>query len=74
MNIEDQYTDREEQFRSKREVRAAAARAPIEVKLEKLLQLQKITSEIAQQMGRGAKTPWQIQKLPRQPGEQNASG
>lgn len=51
---------RENQFGSKKVIRTAAAMAPIEQKLEKLVQLQKLSSELAQQTGRKGKTPWPV--------------
>jgi hypothetical protein len=50
----------QDQFRSKEAARRAAAEAPIEEKIAKLLQLQKINSELARQNGRPFKQPWDI--------------
>jgi hypothetical protein len=51
----------EDQFRSKEAGRRAAAAAPFEEKIAKLIQLQKINSELARQAGRPAKQPWNVQ-------------
>lgn len=51
---------RENQFSSKKAIRTAAAMAPIEQKLEKLVQLQKLSSDLARQTGREGKAPWPV--------------
>jgi len=61
MDNQRHLVSREDQFRSKEAGRRNAAAASIEEKVAKLLQLQKISSELARQMGRPAKEPWQIQ-------------
>jgi|694.fasta_scaffold155950_2 hypothetical protein len=50
----------DDQIRAKSLSHRAAARAPIEVKFARLLQLQKIESEMARVAGRPAKKPWNI--------------
>ena len=45
---------------SKRLARAAAANAPVEEKFEKLLELQRISYELAKQAGRPSKEPWTV--------------
>jgi hypothetical protein len=61
MNSQRHLISREDQFRSKELGRRIAAEAPIEEKIAKLVQLQKISSELARQAGRPVKEPWQIQ-------------
>lgn len=61
MSSQRRLVSREDQFRSKKAGRAAAASASFEEKIEKLVQLQKISSEIARQTGRKGKEPWPIQ-------------
>jgi hypothetical protein len=61
MNSHRHLVSHEDQFRSKELGRRMAAAAPIEEKIAKLVQLQKISSELARQTGRPAKEPWQIQ-------------
>jgi len=52
---------RQDLFRAKEAGRRAAAAAPFEEKVAKLVQLQRMNSELAQQDGRPAKKPWNIQ-------------
>ncbi|MBX3077024.1 hypothetical protein KF707_09565 [Candidatus Obscuribacterales bacterium] len=52
--------DGEHRFESKRLARAAAANAPVEEKFEKLLELQRISYELAKQAGRPSKEPWTV--------------
>ncbi len=56
----DRLVSREDQFRAKMAGRRAAAAAPIEEKIARLIELQKINSELARKSGRPAKQPWII--------------
>lgn len=61
MSSDHHFISQEDQFRFKKAARIAAAKAPFEEKVEKLIQLQKISSELARQAGRLPKEPWRIQ-------------
>jgi hypothetical protein len=60
MNSQRFIVTRENQFSSKKANRTASAMAPIEQKLEKLVQLQRLSCELAQQTGRQGKKPWPV--------------
>lgn len=60
MDENSHLTNRDDQFRSKRAARQAAANAPYEEKFDKLLQLQKINSELARNAGRPVQEPWNV--------------
>lgn len=49
-----------DQFRAKARQHSLAASEPIEAKVAKLLELQKIHYEMAQRAGRPSKKPWDI--------------
>lgn len=61
MNTPKHLVSREDLFRSKEVSRRIAAAAPFEEKVAKLIQLQKISSQLARENGRPAKEPWNIQ-------------
>ncbi len=61
MESQRHLVSREDQFRSKEAGRRLAAAASFEEKVAKLIELQKISSELARQAGRPAREPWHIQ-------------
>jgi hypothetical protein len=61
MRSKNHLVSRDKQFGSKKASRSAAANSTFEEKVEKLLQLQQMSFEIANQTGRVGKKPWQIQ-------------
>jgi hypothetical protein len=61
MSNEDHLISHEGQFRFKEEGRRMAATATFEEKVVKLIQLQKISSELARQAGLPVRQPWNIQ-------------
>jgi len=63
MSTEPQFNSADDLFRAKERNRSTLASCPIEQKIAKLLQLQKIACEIARSTGRSSQQPWNI-KVP----------
>ncbi len=61
MSIEHIPESQAELFRKKELRRRELAARPVEEKLETLIKLQQITSEVARQAGREYKEPWNIE-------------
>ncbi len=60
MNNSEKFTTQEELFRQKADARRKSAARTVEEKIETLVKLQKLTSEIARSTGRSYKEPWNI--------------